>query len=102
MSAAYEVSPDDPQGVAEAFRKAAEGARVRVVRDGRPIAEIVPAGAPGTDAERAERGLAIERRMAERFGAPTLADYRRIYDTQGWEWPGDDVVRRTQVVAETS
>ncbi len=102
MSAAYEVSPDDPQGVAEAFRKAAEGARVRVVRDGQPIAEIVPATASGADAERAERGLAIERRMAERFGAPTLADYRRIYDTQGWEWPGDDVVRRTQVVAEAS
>jgi hypothetical protein len=40
--------------------------------------------------------------MAERFGAPTLADYRRIYDTQSWEWPGDDVVRRTQVVAEAS
>ncbi|MGH3867870.1 MAG: hypothetical protein ACRDQ4_17445 [Pseudonocardiaceae bacterium] len=80
----------------------AEGARVRVVRDGRPIAEIVPATARRTDAERAERRLAIERRMAERFGAPTLADYRRIYDTQGWEWPGDDVVRRTQVVAEAS
>jgi antitoxin (DNA-binding transcriptional repressor) of toxin-antitoxin stability system len=101
MSAAYEVSPDDPQGVAEAFRKAAEGARGRVVRDGRPIADIVPATA-STDAERTERGLAIERRMAERFGAPTLADYRRIYDAQGWEWPGDDVVRRTQVVAEAS
>jgi antitoxin (DNA-binding transcriptional repressor) of toxin-antitoxin stability system len=102
MNAAYEVSPDDPHGVAEAFRKAAQGATVHVVRDGRPIADIVPASASHTAAERGERGLAIERRMAERFGAPTLADYRRIYDTQGWEWPGDDVVRRTQVVADAS
>jgi antitoxin (DNA-binding transcriptional repressor) of toxin-antitoxin stability system len=102
MSAAFEVSPDDPHGVAEAFRRVAEGATVHVVRDGKTIADIIPAGPPRAETERAERGLAIERRMAERFGAPSLADYRRIYDTNGWDWPGDEVVRRSQVVADAS
>jgi antitoxin (DNA-binding transcriptional repressor) of toxin-antitoxin stability system len=99
MSAAFEVSPDDPPGVAEAFRKVAEGATVHVVRDGHAIADIVSAGPSRADAE---RGVAIERRMAQRFGAPALADYRRIYDANGWEWPGDEIVRRSQVVADAS
>ena len=98
MSAAFEVSPDDPRGVAEAFRRAVDGAIVRVVRDGQPIADIVPAGGLSDD----ERGLMIERRMARRFGAPSLADYRRIYDIEGLPWPGDEVVRRMQVVADAS
>ncbi|MDQ2709116.1 MAG: hypothetical protein M3Z25_16415 [Actinomycetota bacterium] len=103
MSAAFEVSPDDPHGVAEAIRQAAEGATVHVVRDGRAIADIVPAHpAPQTAAERDERGRAIESRMAERFGGPTLADFQRIYDSQGWGWPGDDAVRRTHLAADAS
>jgi antitoxin (DNA-binding transcriptional repressor) of toxin-antitoxin stability system len=98
VSAAFEVSPDDPHGVAEAFRRAADGAVVRVVRDGQPVADIVPAGGLSDH----ERGLMIERRMAARFGAPTLADYRRIYEIEGVAWPGDEVVRRRQVVADPS
>ena len=102
MTAAFEVSPDDPQGVAEAIRRAADGATVHLVRNGRPVAAIVPSATAREAAERDARGLAIERRMAERFGAPTLADYRRIYDSQGWSWPGDEVILRTLVVAEAS
>jgi hypothetical protein len=41
-----------------------------------------------------DRVLAIERCQAERFGAPTLADYRQDYETSGWQWPGDHVIRR--------
>lgn len=102
MSAAFEVSPDDPQGVAEAIHRAAHGATIHIVRDGRTIADIVPARQPEAAAERDERGRAIERRMAERFGGPTLADFRRIYDSQGWPWPGDEEIRRTHIVAEAS
>ncbi|MDQ2707934.1 MAG: hypothetical protein M3Z25_09985 [Actinomycetota bacterium] len=101
MSAPFGVSPDDP-GVAEAIRQAAEGATVHVVRDGRAIADIVSAHPPETAAERDERGRAIERRIAERFGGPTLADFRRIYDSQGWGWPGDDAVARTHLAADAS
>lgn len=102
MSAAFEVSPDDPHGVAEAIRQAAEGATVHVVRDGRAIADIVPADQAETATERDARGRAIERRMAERFGGPSVAEFRRIYDSQGWEWPGDDVIARTHLVADAS
>ena len=103
VSAAFEVSPDDPHGVAEAIRRAAEGATVHVVRDGRPVADIVPAtpsAEPETAAQRRERGLVIERRQAARFGAPSVADFHRLYSAQGWEWPGDDAIRAKYVVAD--
>ncbi len=70
---------------------------VHLVRDGQAVADIVPAGSAQATNERA---LAIERRQAERFGAPTLADYRKVYETSGWPWPGDDVIRRNYLVAD--
>jgi antitoxin (DNA-binding transcriptional repressor) of toxin-antitoxin stability system len=98
MNTAFGVSPDDPQGLAEAIQRAAQGA---VVRDGRAVADIVPATTAHTDkADRNDRALAIERRQAERFGAPTLADYRTVYQTSGWSWPGDDVIRRDYLLAD--
>ncbi|MGH3569709.1 MAG: hypothetical protein ACRDRH_27590 [Pseudonocardia sp.] len=100
MDAAFEVSPDDPQGLADAVQRAAGGAVVRVVRDGHAVADIVPAASEHTS--RADRALAIERRQAARFGAPTLDDYRNVYATSGWSWPGDDVIRRDYVVADVS
>lgn len=101
MDAAFEVSADDPQGLAEAIHRAAQGAVVHLVRDGRAIADIVPADwVQATKPESDDRALAIERRQAERFGAPTLADYRKVYETSGWPWPGDDVIRRDYLVAD--
>jgi len=100
VDAAFEVSPDDAQGLADAVRRAAGGAIVRVVRDGQAVADIVPAAREHTP--RADRALAIERRQAARFGAPTLDDYRKVYATSGWSWPGDDVIRRDYVVADAS
>ena len=100
MSAAFEVSPDDPQGVADAIRRAAEGATVHVVRDGAPVADIVPA--QHADADRRARGRQIEARQASRFGAPSIEDFRALYSAQGWPWPGDEVIRREHVVAEAS
>lgn len=98
MTAAFEVSPDDPQGLAEAIERAAQG---DVVRDGQAVADIVPANTAQTSkTDRNERALAIERRQAERFGAPTLADYRKVYQSSGWPWPGDDAIRRDYLVAD--
>lgn len=129
VSEAYEVSPDDSAGVAEAFRRAAAGGTVRVVRDGHPLAQIVPASPTGgdavaddsdgtsDDAELDKAALAeLEERMAalppesgrasrvhaERFGAPTLAHYRNVYAEAGSPWPGEAFVRRHYPVADAS
>jgi hypothetical protein len=65
------------------------------------VADIVPATTTQTSkADRNERALAIERRQAERFGAPTLADYRKVYQSSGWPWPGDAAIRRDYPVAD--
>jgi antitoxin (DNA-binding transcriptional repressor) of toxin-antitoxin stability system len=101
VTAAFEVSPDDPQGLAEAIERAAQGDVVHLVRDGQAVADIVPVVTAQTNkAERNERALAIERRQAERFGAPTLADYRKVYQSSGWAWPGDAAIRRDYLVAD--
>lgn len=42
-----------------------------------------------TKVECQERALAIERRQAECFGAPPVADYRKVYEISGWPWPGE-------------
>jgi hypothetical protein len=74
---------------------------VHLMRDGQAVADIVPAAsAQANEAGCNERALTIERRQAERFGAPTLADYRKIYETSGWPWPGDDAIRRDYLIAD--
>lgn len=40
--------------------------------------------------------------MADCFGAPTLVDYRRAYDSSDAPWPGDDYIRRNHPVADAS
>ncbi len=102
VNPAFEVSPDDPQEVAEAIARAAEGAVVHLVRDGRAVADIVPATAQPARALRDPRHIQISQMMADRFGAPTLADYRRAYDSSGKPWPGDDYIRRNHPVADAS
>ncbi len=131
VSEAFEVSPDDVPGVAEAIRRAARGAVVHVVRDGQPLADIVPAASTTPDAVPGSRPgddqiddseldaaamAALEARMAnrptadveagrihaERFGAPTLAHYRAVYAQAGAPWPGEAFVRRHHPVADAS
>ncbi|MGH4013967.1 MAG: hypothetical protein ACRDSL_08590 [Pseudonocardiaceae bacterium] len=51
------------------------------------------------DASDDERARAIMARMVARFGAPSLAAYRRAYAGFGAEWPGDDEIRRRHPVA---
>jgi antitoxin (DNA-binding transcriptional repressor) of toxin-antitoxin stability system len=72
VSAAFEVSPDDPRQVAEAIARAAQGAVVHLVRDGRAVADIVPAMPQPGRALRDPRHVQISQMMAARFGAPTL------------------------------
>lgn len=40
-------------------------------------------------------------RIIELTGAPSLDDYRRVYETQGLPWPGDDEIRARYSVACT-
>jgi antitoxin (DNA-binding transcriptional repressor) of toxin-antitoxin stability system len=122
MSEAFEISADDAEGVAEGIRRAATGSVVHLVRDGRPIADIVPANSatpsgPSNDAELEGSEMeAREQRAAERpaacvaasdyhaarFGAPTLEHYRAVYAQAGASWPGEDFVRRHYPVADAS
>ena len=64
-----------------------------MIDDGLP-----PLAAP--DASGGERSRAIvARRMVARFGAPTIEDYRRVYEQAGLSWPGDEEIRRWHPVA---
>jgi antitoxin (DNA-binding transcriptional repressor) of toxin-antitoxin stability system len=132
VSEAFEVSPDDAPGVAEAIRRAAHGAVVHLVRDGQPVADIVPAqsstASSGSDPDDPGAGTAddseldasamkaLEARMAtrpavdvdagrihaQRFGAPTLAHYRAVYAQAGAPWPGEAFIRRHHPVADAA
>lgn len=63
-----------------------------MVDDGLP-----PLAAP--DASDDERSRAIVARMVARFGAPTIEDYRRVYEQSGVSWPGDEEIRGRHPVA---
>lgn len=126
MSEAYEVSPDDTDGVAEGIRRAARGSVVHLVQDGRAIADIVPAAAslashrdPAREDDTALDPVALaqlEERMAHEppecaaagayhaalFGAPTLAHYRAVYAQVGAPWPGEAFVRQHFLVTDAS
>ncbi|MGH8921672.1 MAG: hypothetical protein ACRD0H_25605 [Actinomycetes bacterium] len=75
---------------------------MHLVRDGCAVADIVPAAARPAQALRDPRHIQISQIMAGRFGAPTLAHYRRAYDSSGTPWPGDDCIRRNHPVADAS
>lgn len=108
MSGAFEFSPDDPSEVAEGIRRASEGVRVHLVRDGRAVADIVPAeqaadtAASGERSGRDPRHAEINRTMADRFGRIPLESYRRVFAQAGRPWPGDDYLRRNYDVADQS
>ena len=61
---------------------------------------LPPLAPPG--ASDSERHDAIVARMVTRFGAPTLAQYRRVYQACGLDWPGDDEIRRRHPVADAA
>lgn len=120
MSEAYEVSLDDAPGVAEAIRRAPTGATVHLVRDGQPVANVVAATSPDEPvidaddvpdpdylaalearmARRPESHARLVRDLTEQQGAPTLADYRKVFTAVGRPWPGEDYIRRHHPVGE--
>jgi hypothetical protein len=52
------------------------------------------------DPELRKRSDAALAKIVGRNGElPTLAHYRRVYDTQGLPWPGDDRIREMYPVA---
>lgn len=76
---AEELPVEDPVALARAIDRVARGEVVDLVRDGRPVADLVPAGADSRAAQAQHAARAITARMADRFGAPTLAHYWRVY-----------------------
>ena len=103
MTGASEASADDPRAVAEAISRAADGEVIHLVRDGRPVADVVPAVSstdPGSDRDWIA-ARQTSQRMADRFGAPTLEHYRRVYQSLQVPWPGDAEIRRRYPVAIT-
>lgn len=52
------------------------------------------------DADDEERARAVVARFVARFGAPPLEDYRRVYASMGFSWPGDDEIRSQFPVAD--
>lgn len=99
---AEELPVDDPAALARALDRVTRGEVVHLVQDGRPVADLVPAGADSTAAQTLQVARAITQRMAARFGAPTLAHYRRVYESCGQPWPGDEEIRRWLPVADAS
>lgn len=99
---AEELPVEDPAALARALDQVARGEVVHLVRDGQPVADLVPASADSHVAQAQQVARAITQRMAERFGAPTLAHYRRVYESCGQPWPGDEEIRHQFPVADAS
>lgn len=101
VSAFFDVPADDLQAVAEAIARAAGGEVVHLVRDGQPVADVVPAKSRGLISEEAwATAVQRSRRIAARFGAPTLEHYRRVYQALQQPWPGDENIRARYPVAD--
>jgi antitoxin (DNA-binding transcriptional repressor) of toxin-antitoxin stability system len=99
---AEELPVEDPAALARAIDRVARGEVVHLVRDGRPVADLVPVGAGSRAGQAQHAARAITQRMADRFGAPTLAHYRRVYESCGHPWPGEEEIRRRFPVADAS
>lgn len=99
---AQELPVEDPAALARAIDRVVRGEIVHLVRDGRPVADLVPVGTDVSAARAQQTARAITQRMAERFGAPTVAHYRRVYESCGRPWPGEQEIRRRFPVADAS
>jgi len=99
---AEELPVADSAALTRAIDRVARGEVVHLVRDGRPVADLVPVGTDVSAARAQRAARAITERMADRFGAPTVAHYRRVYESCGQPWPGDEEIRRLFPVADVS
>ena len=73
----------------------------RVTQQHQLDAEVLPPLA-APDASDDERAEAIVARMVARYGAPTIEDYRKVYEQSGVPWPGDEEIRRRHPVASAA
>ena len=99
------MSPDDPHGVAEAIERASQGSTVHLVRDGQPVADIVPIPATRADDARPARDPRHGQVVSEhtgRFGAPSVEHYQQVYAAAGRTWPGEDYIRAHYPVSDLS
>lgn len=77
---------------------------MHLVRNGQPVADVVPA----TESVRRmshDEWQSVQQRarhMAALFGAPTLDHYRRVYESLQQPWPGDEEIRARYPVADAS
>lgn len=96
---AHELPGEGAGPLDDAVAEAAAGEVVYLTRDGEPVAAVVP---PHTAAalERLVQADAVLAEIVARTGAPTLEHYRRVYESLGQPWPGDDVVRRLYPVGQ--
>lgn len=92
---AYELPEHGAGGLDDAVAEAAAGETVYLTRDGQPVAAVVP---PGMADRRTAAAEALARIVAV-SGAPTLADYQRVFTQLGRPWPGDEEVRRLYPVS---
>ena len=99
---AEQLPVEDPAALAQALERVTRGEIVHLVRDGRPVADLVPPGTDSTTTHAQQAARAITQRMANRFGAPTLAHYQRVYESCGQPWPGEQEIRRRFPVADAS
>lgn len=102
VDAAEELPVDDPATLARAIDRVTRGEVVHLVQGGRPVADLVPPGTDSATTQTLQAARAITQRMADQFGAPTLAHYRRVYDSCGQPWPGEKEIRRRFPVADAS
>jgi hypothetical protein len=89
--AAAELPIDDPGSYARAVERAGAGQVTRLVRDGQPVAEMVPT--PLTRRQQSDQVLQALCAMAG-ITAPTATDYARAFDMLGLPFPGEEQLRR--------
>lgn len=53
------------------------------------------------ESTRAHNQVVLDR-IVSRTGAPAVEHYRQVYDALGWEWPGDEEIRRRHRVASAT
>jgi hypothetical protein len=89
--AAAELPIDDPGSYARAVERASAGQVTRLVRDGHPVAEMVP-----TRQTRREQSDQVVTALCEMAGAaaPSGADYARAFAMLGVPFPGDEQLRQ--------
>lgn len=82
----------------DSLRSSRDRLSLRAVMQQQLDTDGLPPLAPPTASDD-ERANAIVARMVARHGAPSIEDYRKVYEQSGVPWPGDEEIRRRHPVA---